>query len=93
MGSGITSGGTDTLGVTLRVRKEPHLTSFLKDQPHFTPLQPGKVGLCFKRKTSRNASDKRTWGCWEPLILGWIFRAQLGGWRYFLLFLIPSAMG
>lgn len=61
MGSGVTSCGTDTLEMKLRVRKEPHLTSFLKDQPHFTPLQPGKVGLCFKRNISHNASIKWTW--------------------------------
>lgn len=61
MGSGIASCSTDTLGMKLRVRKAPHLTSFLEDQPHFTPLQPGKRGLCFKRNISDNASIKWTW--------------------------------
>lgn len=42
MGSGIDSCSTDILGIKLRVRKEPHLTSFLEDQHHVTLLQAGK---------------------------------------------------
>lgn len=31
-----------TLGINIRVRKELHLISVIKDQPHFTPSRQGK---------------------------------------------------
>lgn len=61
MVSGIASRSTDALEMQLRVRKVPHLGSFLKDQAHFSPLQTGKVGLCFQRNHSHDASAKCTW--------------------------------
>jgi len=48
VGSGVASGSADALGMKLRVRRAPRLTSFLEDQPHSTPLQPGEGGYAWR---------------------------------------------
>lgn len=71
MGSGIESCSTDTLGMKLRGRKEPHLTSFLRDQSHFTPLQAGKGGYALRGTFHAMPAFSKlgsTQDCWASLI-------------------------
>lgn len=70
-----------TLGINRRVRKELHLISIIKDQPHFTPLQAGKEISDLRGMFRAMPIFSRlgpTKGCWISLIFRLDFWSLVG---------------